>query len=222
MKDDKDILNIFKEELSQGIDLEDSDWVKIQTGIENQSFYRWNIRKMNVFYLGMILLSFCGTFWLASDYIYTKEVVLTDYELRIKRLEERLDLLQPPVVVKNEVEQGENDKVLNVESEGEVVEIKVFEKKKAREEVVLIDKGDQLKLESEGSELVDSNMVSDVVVDKIDTVKEGGGLVEEPLIKIEKPELVKIKPVVIIVQDTIFEVDSVKVSRRKLKNKAKD
>ena len=226
MKEDKDILNIFKEELSQGIDLENSDWMKIQSEIENQSFYRWNIRKMNVYYLGMILLSFCGTFWLASDYVYTKGVVLTDYELRIKRLEERLDLLQSPIVVKKEVEEVKKVEVPNVVREENTVDKKVSRINTVNEEVVLIDKEDLSKIESkkesEEQLFVDSRGITDVIGEKLDTVKESDKLVEAPLVKIEKPELVKTKPVVIIVQDTIFEVDSVKISRRKLKNKSKD
>lgn len=223
MRNKKDILDILKEDLSgYEVKVEEKEWVKIKSAYDSKMFYRWNYRKINVFYLGAIIISFMGTFWLASDYLYTKNKVLEAYENRISALEKKIKLLndEQKNISIEPVEQNSSEKAVKEEKKDNVLSPEQHDPSSSKKPTSPLESQLMKEKKTTPHNVVDTieqkNLFSPKEVTIIDT-----NLSKTQNEVLKKLEETQQQPVIIVVQDTIIEYDSVKVSRHQLKKKHK-
>ena len=71
MKEQKDILDVFDTAFEKGFQTGNSDWVKISVKNARANFWKWLPTQLNAYYVGLILISFIGTFVIGTCLLYT-------------------------------------------------------------------------------------------------------------------------------------------------------
>lgn len=272
MKENEDILDIFSDSFSDGVSVGESDWQEIALKNQSRQFWRWNVAKLNVYYVGLIVASFVGTFALGTDYYITKKKITSEYETRILQLEQEVEKLKGfsrsttkgNGLDNNSLEprhQGlsiphpdslnstkvENKSVTSREKQKPTnsPEKSVLNRSTLPDEIKSNDAGTGIKASEKGDETINHNLEGTNTSKRNETVSTVGG--KEDIVKndstigtkliqnvpdkksldnssekmadkkLEQKETQKEVPIIRYEQDTIYEIDSNKVSRWRFK-----
>lgn len=260
MKKEEDILDIFSESFSGGTPVGESGWQEISLKNESRQFWKWNIAKLNIYYVGLIVASFVGTFVLGADYYQTKEKITNGYQTRITTLERKVENLESQLANSNLGQKNKTKTSMkpdqglsvpnqsspftmesvqtpnNVDKKVSAVEIPALKTdmnqlentlgKKTKNQIMVIT--DSVNVE-ETVNLEETVTEQPQEISKLDTKEikaEASEIKQEANLKnisgkaiLEEEKMMnEIKtPVIKYVQDTIYEIDSNKVSRWRFK-----
>jgi hypothetical protein len=206
--DNKDnIFDLLSSKVSETETLTENDWLKIDQKYTKSLFYKWSFNRMNIYYTSLIAITFAGTIYILANYfkqndstelnssIYQKHQVRrpNDYSINHQKLE-------IPTRNKSIIKQNISAPSQENLSPSHTKTIKKEKNSDLRQKEINnpLDKKD----------INTSKITQQTKSDSNDTP-----FIEEKAI--ELPKKIKL-PVIIYQQDTIFDIDSTKVSRRKI------
>jgi hypothetical protein len=171
--------------MSEPETLTDSDWMKIDQKYSRSMFYKWSLERMNIYYATFIAISFVGTLYLIYNFYQGDTKNIKTEQTIINSSNEHIG--------KNSLYRDQNSQDLNSTNQKNIIK-------------------SHPTFHFEASDLEESCEKLLEVPQNQDSTKIPTPAITHSINEV--PKKVKI-PVLIYQQDTIFELDSTKVSRRK-------
>lgn len=171
--------------MSEQETLKDSDWMKIDQKYSRSMFYKWSLERMNIYYATFIAISFAGTLYLIYNYYQGDTKNIKNEQTIINSSYEQIE--------NNSLYRDQNAQDLNSTKPKSIfksppsLHYEVSDFKVSDEEILEVPQNQD-----------STKTTIPAIIHNVNEV----------------PKKVKI-PVLIYQQDTIFELDSTKVSRRK-------
>lgn len=216
MKKEKDIANIFKNVGNQASRLEEMDWINIETKYAKRLFFSWSWRRMNVYYVGLILISFFGTLAIGTDYYLTKQKLLEGKYHQNHSSIQFFDKDSMSAKKKAPVSIAKIKSQDTTPTQKDTDHTKIEKDKITKREKLVEDSPSKI-ISTDSLDLQETTLTLDSINEikpllSVDTIKKKN-LVSVP--KDKEPET--LEPVIIYVQDTIIQLDSTEVSARKMR-----
>ncbi len=193
------IENLFKESLveSSSLDVEGKAWAKLETELKQKEFYVFSFYNFNVYYAGIILLSL----------ITTASMMIAHYN-HTTNIHHHTGIIETTEILENESKE--------IKEQTQVVPITVPEVQKL--EVIEIKQKGKISLNNVRIEpIIPLQTIIDTSNNFTITLPKHTALETQKLEIPAKEKIKELDTIIIHQQDTIYHVDSIKVSKRKLK-----